>query len=542
MPTLELDEAAIGRLHELAEQADCTPNELIARWINARVANRQTAADSEALRHLQKNEIRLRALLDMQSAFVVRTDLVGNFTYVNPAWTKAFGWLEGTGVGASSLNSILPEDHPLVYDVVMRCLAEPGKSVQAVIRKLSADDSVLWTLWEFVAQPEADGTVSEIECIGFDITAQKQAEEALRLSNEYYQQVIRLVSDFVFMAHFEEDGTPIVDWADPPTQSGVLQTGKPYPLDRIHRDDLPLMLEALERVRQNQAASTTLRLLVGDKYNYWRLFHIPRWDQEQQRVTHVYHLMQDLTRLIPAEPANPTQDREYIANMKQLIAGVAHDVRVPLSAILLSRDLLSRYSDRMDAVHRNEKLDEIGVQVDYLRELFEDLSAFTANAPETLELRLRPHDLDALCRHIIADIQSLRSPVNGAPARRITFVNQGDIRQVKLDEVKVSRILQNLLSNAVKYSPADTEVRLEINRCDDQLIFKVIDQGMGIKVEDRMRIFDPFFRADTVRFLHGTGLGLSIVQNCVRLHNGSIDVESAPGLGATFTVKLPYVE
>jgi signal transduction histidine kinase len=81
--------------------------------------------------------------------------------------------------------------------------------------------------------------------------------------------------------------------------------------------------------------------------------------------------------------------------------------------------------------------------------------------------------------------------------------------------------------------------RLELDLKGEWLIFRVIDQGMGIKDADLPQIFDPFYRSEDVNAIKGTGLGLSIVQDCVERHHGRIYVESTWGEGSTFVVELP---
>ena len=112
-------------------------------------------------------------------------------------------------------------------------------------------------------------------------------------------------------------------------------------------------------------------------------------------------------------------------------------------------------------------------------------------------------------------------------------------QQFLLDDILIRNIVGNLLSNALKYSPQRGEVRFTVREFDNQLLFIVSDQGIGIPLADQPHMFESFHRASNVGAIAGTGLGLSIVKDAVSCHKGSIEVHSEVGRGSRFTVTLP---
>jgi len=100
-----------------------------------------------------------------------------------------------------------------------------------------------------------------------------------------------------------------------------------------------------------------------------------------------------------------------------------------------------------------------------------------------------------------------------------------------------------LVDNAVKYTPEHGKVFIDLRATDRSAIIQVRDTGIGIAPEDLPRVFDRFWRADKVRSREegGTGLGLSIAKGIVERHQGTISVESHPGSGSTFTIRLPLL-
>jgi len=109
------------------------------------------------------------------------------------------------------------------------------------------------------------------------------------------------------------------------------------------------------------------------------------------------------------------------------------------------------------------------------------------------------------------------------------------------DEHLLKRMVLNLLDNAVKYTPAGGEIRVELSGRNGHAQVVVRDTGVGISEKDQLHVFDRFYRVDKARSrtLGGAGLGLSIVHWIVEAHGGTVTVESSPGEGSTFTVKLP---
>jgi signal transduction histidine kinase len=116
-----------------------------------------------------------------------------------------------------------------------------------------------------------------------------------------------------------------------------------------------------------------------------------------------------------------------------------------------------------------------------------------------------------------------------------------DLQPVFADPKSIEEIFNNLISNAINYSPDGGEVRVSARRAGGQIHIQISDDGIGIPPEELPKIFDKFYRVKhpKTRTVTGTGLGLPIVKRVVEAHHGTIDVESVPDKGTTFTVWLP---
>ena len=125
------------------------------------------------------------------------------------------------------------------------------------------------------------------------------------------------------------------------------------------------------------------------------------------------------------------------------------------------------------------------------------------------------------------------------PPAHITLRLTGALDAVLVDARLVRQVLDNLLRNAVKYSPPDAVVSCAVTGTANEIRLQVQDRGMGIPGEDQARLFNAFHRGRNVGNISGTGLGLVITREAVALHGGTIEVDSAVGVGTTMTVTLP---
>jgi signal transduction histidine kinase len=110
---------------------------------------------------------------------------------------------------------------------------------------------------------------------------------------------------------------------------------------------------------------------------------------------------------------------------------------------------------------------------------------------------------------------------------------------VTADRIRLEQVAANLIDNALKYTAAGGRVDVDVRREGTAALMRVRDTGTGIPADERPRIFDRLFRGDTSRAERGLGLGLSLVKAVVEAHGGTVIVESEPGRGSVFTVRLP---
>jgi signal transduction histidine kinase len=218
----------------------------------------------------------------------------------------------------------------------------------------------------------------------------------------------------------------------------------------------------------------------------------------------------------------------------RFIAGVAHDLQNPLSALKLNADVVRPDRPLPPEEKVRERFALVARQVERLRRMVEDLLDTARIEAGRLELRMEEQDLLGLLRDAVA-LHEGTSPAH----ELVLHIPEAPV-PVRCDATRISQVLNNLLSNAIKYSPQGGQVRVELTTTPDAAWVAVKDQGVGIPPAERESIFEPFRRSAATRdTLPGVGLGLAVGRRIIEAHGGRIEVESEQGAGSTFRFSLP---
>ncbi len=228
------------------------------------------------------------------------------------------------------------------------------------------------------------------------------------------------------------------------------------------------------------------------------------------------------------------KEKELGELKSRFVTNTSHEFRTPLTTILSSSELLEYYRHRWSEEKQLTHLHRIQKSVKQMIQLLNDILIIGRAEAGKMYCQPKAVNLEPFCQELAQELQLYSK--NG---HIVAFKYQGKRRSVALDEKLLRHIFTNLIANAIKYSPAGTTVSFDCNLQEQEAIFKVRDQGIGIPSEDQVYLFESFHRANNVGDIQGTGLGLSIVKKCVDVHGGEINVESEVGKGTTFTVLLP---
>ena len=210
--------------------------------------------------------------------------------------------------------------------------------------------------------------------------------------------------------------------------------------------------------------------------------------------------------------------RELSALKSRFVAMVCHEFRNPLNNIALSVSALGRYDEKLSVAQKNQYLQSVAANVERMTQMIDDILVLGKLEAKRLYLEPEPIELVDFCQNILKELK----PQGGA----LKFMGRHKTLVAELDQTLLRSILTNILSNALRYSPNDSAVELTLSRRKQRVIFRVMDQGVGIPPEDKPYLFEPFHRGKNVSNIPGTGLGLSIVKQFVELQRGEIHVGS----------------
>ncbi|MCK5801069.1 MAG: PAS domain S-box protein [Deltaproteobacteria bacterium] len=234
-----------------------------------------------------------------------------------------------------------------------------------------------------------------------------------------------------------------------------------------------------------------------------------------------------------------TEIRRLEGLQREFVANVSHELKTPLSAILGMVDTLID-DVTMPAEKQRNFLGRIGDQSERLSALVNDL--LTLSRVESLERRIERHPVDL--RAVSLDSAYRLEPSMAERGLSLDLKITDEPVIVGADEELLRQVVDNLLTNAIKYTPEGGDVWLRVQRHGGHGTVEVEDTGIGIAPQHHGRIFERFYRVDKARSRSagGTGLGLAIVKNVMLALDGNISVESTPGRGSTFSIRLPLAD
>lgn len=247
----------------------------------------------------------------------------------------------------------------------------------------------------------------------------------------------------------------------------------------------------------------------------------------EEHIKSTLVVFSDTTSEIQAEKA-----REDFA------VSAAHELKTPLHAIGMHAEMLLT-EDGEDKSLRVESANFINTEVAHIGELVRNMLSITRIEIGNLSINRKLTKLDSLLDTLISSMETNASEHN------ITLVKdyQKGMEPSFLDKDLLRVALSNLLSNAIKYNKPGGEVKISVTEAEYSLMLTVSDTGLGINEDEKLRIFEKFFRSEDTRIreISGHGLGLSLVKEIIELHGGTISVESTVGKGTDFIVRLKKI-
>ena len=238
-------------------------------------------------------------------------------------------------------------------------------------------------------------------------------------------------------------------------------------------------------------------------------------------------------RSYEAERKTVEELRRLSALRADFVSLVSHELRSPMAAVIGAANTLQGRWRELSAEQREAFLALIGDETSRLAALVSDVLDTSRIEAGTFTFSFRDVDVGEVVREVVSTAATLQDEV------RVAAEVSGSLPPIRGDRDRLRQVVQNLVENAVKYSSSGGEVRVSAHARNGVIRVEVTDDGPGIPWEDQRLIFEKFGRSSGAATKPGTGLGLFIARSIAEAHGGSLDVDSAPMRGSTFTLALP---
>ncbi|MBN1574636.1 MAG: PAS domain S-box protein [Deltaproteobacteria bacterium] len=482
----------------------------------------------EANELLQKSEEKYRLLVENLNDVIFNLDAEGNITYMNPVAERIFGYRTEDIIGNSFSKYVHPDD-------IGGLMGSREETIGGVLnpyefRMVDKKGSIHHVRTSSRPIKKDSQHVGMIGVLT-DITKKRKAEEALRESEGKYRTIINTIEDGYFevdlkgsFTFFNESMMRMLGY-DKEKMLGLNYrkymtkeiADKVYlTFNEVFRTGVPAKNADWRLIRKSKELidiETSISLKRDDSYGPIGFFGIARDVTEKKKME--FQLLQT----------------EKLSTMGTLMSGVAHELNNPLTSIigyaqlLSKRDVPDEIKEKLDVILRESIRSSkiVGGLLAFAREHKPERKTININDVLMESIKLREYDLKVSN----VDIRTSLSR---------------DLPQTYADPYQLQQVFINLINNARDAIEEQDQGVLSISsyRENDNIVLEFEDTGPGIPEELVNRIFDPFFT--TKEAGKGTGLGLSMAYGIIKEHNGTISVESKPGIGTKFIISIPIVK
>ena len=530
---------ALGRM-----QRDDTGRAVRLRGVTLDVTPRKTAEEA-----LREGEERFRSAFEYAAIGMALVAPDGRWLRVNRSLCRLVGYEPEELLTRTFQDITHPDDLDADLDYVRRMLTGEIETYQMEKRYVRKDRQIVWVMLSVSLVHDATGAplyfVSQIQ----DITERKRAETALQETYAELNQVLSSVTDCLYSGVFYPDGTYAYRYFSPVAQRILGRPAEYFVTDPdrwrdvVHPEDWPLVDEAFERVCTGELneAFVEARVVLPDGTIRWALDHYVV-TRHPDGTIQLDGVLADITTRKQAEEQllRAKEAAEEANRLKsEFLSRMSHELRTPMNGIIGYAHLLLDGLSGELTDQQTSDVTQIAKSADHLLNLINDVLDLAKIEAGRIELVPEEIDLVPLARQVGHDLRAQAV----AKGIELTVDAPAAPAIVHADPLRVRQILLNLVGNAVKFTERG-RVAVSIGRDGDWAEIAVVDTGIGIAPDALPHIFDEFRQADgsTTRRFGGTGLGLAIARKLARLHGGDVTVVSQPGVGSTFSLRLPLPE
>jgi two-component system phosphate regulon sensor histidine kinase PhoR len=227
---------------------------------------------------------------------------------------------------------------------------------------------------------------------------------------------------------------------------------------------------------------------------------------------------------------------EYVKS--QFVSMVAHELKTPMAAVLGFLNIILDPSLQITQEQQVDYMSRSKNRLQGLLEMVNDLLDISRMEMKTKSRELKELSVGGIVKSTV-DFLELELKKKGVT---VTSRYQEDLPLIKADNNEITRLFTNIIGNSIKYNKDNGTINIDVSTSSNFIVTKISDTGIGMKPEEKAKLFSEFYRIknEHTRSISGTGLGLSIVKRIAESYSGKVEVESEYGKGSTFIVYLPY--
>lgn len=470
---------------------------------------------------VRESEAKYRIVAENTSDIISIIDLTGALIYISPSVEANLGFSPRECIGRSILDLLHPDD---VCSILRSSLALKSGKQSMQIEKRIQHKLGHYVHFESRGVPvfNKHGQVETIVSVSRNITERKVAEEAIRQSEEKYRLIAENTMDIIRILDKEK----VVRYASP-SHEAILGY-KPREIEgtchceHTHPDDLDKLMQTYSQVTLTKRPETIEYRYLHKKGHYLILeaHGIPLLDADSE-VTGYMMIGRDITERKRSEEI--IRETEKLSVIGELAAGIAHEIRNPLTSLKGFIQLLNAGSQENKHYYQimEAELDRINYIVSELLVL---------SKPQVLHYKDK--NINEIIESVITLLET-QAILNNVQIQ--TAINRS-LPPVKCEENQIKQVFINLLKNGIEASPQGGFIFIKTDLLeDDKVLIRFIDHGNGIPAELIAKLGEPFYTTKE----KGTGLGLMVSNKIIKDHRGSISITSQLGRGTTVDVILP---
>jgi PAS domain S-box-containing protein len=474
-------------------------------------------------------ELRFNEFFESLREGIFFTTPDGHVLDANPAMVRMLGFESKAELQLENFGQVYAD--PSQRDALLRELQSRGSVQDREVVLRRKDGSHVYCLASGFAIRDTFGRIVRLQGTLVDITERREIEKRLHQEQEFVRHLIACFPDMI--AVFDASGrfTYVSPRVYEVLGAAPAEFVGQQHLFGVHPDDQPAVAQAFRQVMAGANPSTQMEFRARHADGTWRTLRAsagPLFDAEQQ-ISGVVSSVRDITESKTFE--QQLLQKEKFASMGQMMAGAAHELNNPLTAILGVSDLLrERATD--DGTRRQVEI--ILQQARRAAAIVQNLLALAVpsgqkrarvKVDEIIAKVIESHQKSLQQRNIVADVTIA-----------------GTLPEVEGDPRLLAQVFTNVLLNAEQAISSVRDkgnVRISLSQAGSNLLAEFADDGPGIPQEIADKIYDPFFT--TKRPGGGSGLGLTICLGVVKDHGGRIELQTSEGVGTTFRIFLPAI-